>query len=159
MKSIIYPAIFHKTETGGFWVEFPDLPGCFTEADTLDEAVNMAGDALFVWFDNEEQERPEPSAVADIAVNGDDFVTLIKAEPYESDDAVKFRAATEVENGLTKRRLNKSQAAQILGVDRSYFSYIVSGKKTPAPDMAKRIGLLLDFDWHVFYADGIDARL
>ena len=133
MKNIIYPAVFHKAEEGGYWVEFPDLPGCVTEADTLEEAVVMAGDALFVWFDDEQQEQPAPSAVSDIKVEGDDFVTLVKAEPYES------------------------EAALILGVDRSYFTYIISGKKTPSPDMAKRIGLLLGFDWRVFYADGATA--
>lgn len=117
----------------------------------------MAGDALFVWFDDEQQEQPAPSAVSDIKVEGDDFVTLVKAEPYESEDAVKFRAAVEVENGLAQRNLNKNQAALILGVDRSYFTYIISGKKTPSPDMAKRIGLLLGFDWRVFYADGATA--
>ena len=157
MKNIIYPAVFHKAEEGGYWVEFPDLPGCVTEADTLEEAVVMAGDALFVWFDDETQAQPAPSAVSDIKVAGDDFVTLVKAEPYESEDAVKFRAAVEVENGLAQRNLNKNQAALILGVDRSYFTYIISGKKTPSPDMAKRIGLLLGFDWRVFYADGASA--
>ena len=55
MKNIIYPAVFHKAEEGGYWVEFPDLPGCVTEADTLEEAVVMAGGALVVWFDDEQQ--------------------------------------------------------------------------------------------------------
>ena len=154
MKDIIYPALFHKAEEGGYWVEFPDLPGCLTEGETLEEAYAMAGDALFVYSDGEEQLNA-PSEMTSIKVTDEgDFVSLVKAEPYESEDAVKFRAAVEVENGLTKRQLNKSQAAQILGVDRSYFTYIISGKKTPSPDMAKRIGLLLDFDWRIFYADG-----
>lgn len=157
MKNLIYPAIFHKTEKGGFWVEFPDLHGCLTEADNLDEAYNMAGDALYAWLNVSDQERPEPSLVSDIKADGDDFVTLVKAEAYESEDAAKLRAAVEIENGLTKRNLNKNQAAQILGVDRSFFTHIINGKKTPSPDMAKRIGLLLDFDWHIFYSDGASA--
>lgn len=151
MENIIYPAVFHKQEGGGYWVEFPDLPGCLTEGSNLDEAFNMAGDALFVWFANETQKKPQPSAPNKIKTSGEDFVSLIKAEPYESEDAVKFRAGMEIENGLQKKHLNKNQAAQILGVDRSYFTYLVNGKKTPSPEMAKRIGLLLDFDWKVFY--------
>ena len=55
MKDIIYPALFHKAEEGGYWVEFPDLPGCLTEGETLEEAYAMAGDALFVYSDGEEQ--------------------------------------------------------------------------------------------------------
>ncbi len=152
MKDIIYPAIFHKTEEGGYWVEFPDLPGCLTEGETLEEAYAMAGDVLFVYTDVEQQLN-QPSDITLIKLTDkNDFVSLIKAEPFESEEAVKFRAAVEIENGLEKRQLNKNQAAQILGVDRSYFTYIISGKKTPSPDMAKRIGLLLDFDWHIFYA-------
>jgi predicted RNase H-like HicB family nuclease/DNA-binding XRE family transcriptional regulator len=40
-----YPAILHKGEKA-FWVEFPDLPGCATQGDTMEELVYMAEDAL-----------------------------------------------------------------------------------------------------------------
>lgn len=30
----VYPAIIHEEE--GYWVEFPDLSGCFTNGSTLD---------------------------------------------------------------------------------------------------------------------------
>ena len=156
MKNLIYPAIFHKAEEGGFWVEFPDLPGCVTDGETVEEAFNMAGDALYVWTAGNEN-LPAPSDVSTIQTENDDFITLIKAEPYESEEAVKFKAAQAIEDGLEERKLNKNQAAQILGVDRSYFTYLVNGKKTPSPDMAKRIGLLLGFDWRLFYADGTGA--
>ena len=154
MKNIIYPAVFHKEETRGYWVEFPDLPGCLTEGETLEEALVMAADALFVYADGE-AELPGPTDISDLKVGEGEFVSLVKAEPYENEEAIKFRAALEVENGLAARNLNQNQAAIILGVDRSYFSYIISGKKTPSPDMAKRIALLLNFDWKVFYSDKV----
>ena len=157
MKNEIYPAIFHKTEKEGFWVEFPDLPGCLTEANTLDEAYNMAGDALYAWLNISDREYPAPSSISDIKAESGDFVTLVKAEAYESAEAVKVRAAVEIETGLAKRKLNKNQAAQILGVNRSLFTHIVNGKKTPSPEMAKRIGLLLDLDWRIFFSDGTSA--
>lgn len=34
MEAIIYPAIFYKQDKG-YYVEFPDIPGCLTEGDTL----------------------------------------------------------------------------------------------------------------------------
>lgn len=37
-------------EDGGFVVEFPDVPGCITEGDSLDEALYMAKDALSGWL-------------------------------------------------------------------------------------------------------------
>ena len=46
MNAIFYPAIFHPEETG-YSVEIPDIEGCFTQGDTMDEAVRMA-DADFV---------------------------------------------------------------------------------------------------------------
>ena len=153
MKKIIYPAIFHKEENNGYWVEFPDLQGCVTSGETLEEALSMAGDALYVWTESFKGNLPNASDVASMKVSKGDFVSLVKAEPYESDEAVKFQIAEAIENGLAERKLNKSQAALILGIDRSYFTYLVSGKKTPSPDMAKRIALLLGFDWHIFYSN------
>ena len=38
---------------GGYVVEFPDLPGCLTQGDTLDEAVSMAEDARIGWIETE----------------------------------------------------------------------------------------------------------
>ena len=49
MEKRIYPAIFHKEETG-YSVTFPDLPGCITEGDTLEEALYMAQDALGIYL-------------------------------------------------------------------------------------------------------------
>ena len=46
MKQYFYPAVFHTAEEGGFWVSFPDLPECLTEGDTMEEAYNMAIEAL-----------------------------------------------------------------------------------------------------------------
>ncbi len=38
----IYPAIFQPGEKDGYCVTFPDLSGCITEGDTLEEALYMA---------------------------------------------------------------------------------------------------------------------
>ena len=42
----VYTAIVHEAEEGGYWAEVPDLPGCVTEADTLDELKEMLKDAI-----------------------------------------------------------------------------------------------------------------
>ena len=44
-----YPAIIHP-ENGRYWVEFPDLDGCFSDGDTLAEAVSNAEEALGLFF-------------------------------------------------------------------------------------------------------------
>jgi len=36
---------------GGFVVEFPDLPGCITQIDSLDELAAMATEAKALWME------------------------------------------------------------------------------------------------------------
>lgn len=44
----------------GVW--FPDLPGCFSGGDTLDEALANAPEALALWLEDAEHEgRPAPA--------------------------------------------------------------------------------------------------
>lgn len=47
---IKYPLKIHKAEEGGFWAEFPDLPGCVTQGETEQEVMAMAKDALSGWL-------------------------------------------------------------------------------------------------------------
>ena len=47
---IEYFFIIHKVEEGGYWAEFPDLPGCIMEGDSEEEVLSMAKDALSGWL-------------------------------------------------------------------------------------------------------------
>ena len=53
---LFYPAVFHKAEEGGFWVSFPDFPECMTQGDSMDEAYEMAIDALGLSLSSIEDE-------------------------------------------------------------------------------------------------------
>ena len=44
-------AIIHEAEEGGFWAEVPSLPGCFTEADSMDELRANLKDAIQGWME------------------------------------------------------------------------------------------------------------
>ena len=46
MEKLFYPALFHKSEEGGFWISFPDFPECFTEGDDMKQAYEMTVEAL-----------------------------------------------------------------------------------------------------------------
>lgn len=79
----VYPAIFHKAEEGGYWIEFPDVQGAITEGDTMYEAIMMAEDVLslaLVCAEDEGQEIPSPSSHTDIKLGKDDFIEFIKAD-------------------------------------------------------------------------------
>lgn len=42
-----YKVVLHTdTEDGGYWVECPDIPGCVSQGDTVEEALEMIKDAL-----------------------------------------------------------------------------------------------------------------
>jgi antitoxin HicB len=38
--------ILHPEEDGGYWVEVPSLPGCISEGNTRDEALENIKDAI-----------------------------------------------------------------------------------------------------------------
>jgi predicted RNase H-like HicB family nuclease len=47
-----YPILIEEgTETTAFGVVVPDLPGCFSAGDTLDEALDAAKEAAAAWLD------------------------------------------------------------------------------------------------------------
>lgn len=43
-------AYVHPAEEGGYWAEVPALPGCVTEADTLDALVVNLNEAIEGWL-------------------------------------------------------------------------------------------------------------
>jgi predicted RNase H-like HicB family nuclease len=47
-----YPILIEEgSETSAFGVAVPDLPGCFSAGDTLDEALEAAAEAAAAWID------------------------------------------------------------------------------------------------------------
>ena len=86
MKMLCYPAVFHAdNEMGGYWVEFPDLPGCLTEGDNEIEAMEMAKDALSLYCDTSndifEREISTPSTCSDIMKRfPGELVMLVEAD-------------------------------------------------------------------------------
>jgi predicted RNase H-like HicB family nuclease len=64
-----YIAIVHKDPRSDFGVSFPDFPGCITAGSTIDEAKDMAHDALSLHIKGmlEDSENiPTPSKLEDI---------------------------------------------------------------------------------------------
>ena len=44
------------TETTAWGVVVPDLPGCFSAGDTLDEAMENAKEAIYLWVESWQKE-------------------------------------------------------------------------------------------------------
>ncbi len=99
MARYLYPAVFDPNENGGYTVTFPDLPGCVTEGDTLDEALQMAARAMALHLYGMEQdgdEIPVPSEPARVCfpedASDDAFVTVIAASTEPVRDEIRNRA-------------------------------------------------------------------
>ena len=68
------------TDDDGVSVEFPDLPGCLPCAESIDEAVENAREALglHLWGMEQDGETiPEPSAIKEIKVEGGGVPMLV----------------------------------------------------------------------------------
>lgn len=71
-----YTAIFEPAEEGGYIVFVPALPGCITEGDNLEEAMEMIKDAISAYIaslnkHNEpvpEEKGPSLVGVIDVSV-------------------------------------------------------------------------------------------
>jgi len=82
-----YPAIFTEEENGQYSVNFPDFEGsgygCFTGGNDLNDAMDMAKDALcLVLYDMEKESAavPKASGVKDFKVARNEFVSLIACD-------------------------------------------------------------------------------
>ncbi len=51
-------AVVHKEEDSAFGVTFPDLPGCFSAADEIEDVLPNACEALELWFEDAEDVKP-----------------------------------------------------------------------------------------------------
>ena len=81
MKKLFYPAIFHKAEEGGFWISFPDIPECMTQGDDMQQAYEMAVDALGLALTSREAEKeeiPTPSEPYKITTNAEEFCVVVE---------------------------------------------------------------------------------
>ena len=78
---LIYPACFYKNEdSGAYAVEVPDLPGCVTGGNSLEEAILMGIDAACGWILTELEEGrsvPFASAIDTIIPESGGFASLL----------------------------------------------------------------------------------
>ncbi len=86
MCKLFYPAIFHTAEEGGFWITFPDLPECMTQGDDMQNAYEMAVDALGLAISSRKKELleiPTPSKPHEISTSVDEYCVVIEFDMLE----------------------------------------------------------------------------
>jgi predicted RNase H-like HicB family nuclease len=111
-----------ESANDGITISFPDLPGAISCADTEEEAVSMARDALGAWIIANEDlgnDIPAPSRLSDVTCNAGQSICLIEAwlpifREEERKGSVKKNVTVPIWlNALAeKKRLNFSQILQ-----------------------------------------------
>lgn len=89
--NLVYPALCHY-EDGGYWCEFPDLNGCFSDGKTQTEIVENAKEALQGYAEScleRDIPLPKASSIKDIHANENDFVTYIAADITDAGKCVR----------------------------------------------------------------------
>jgi predicted RNase H-like HicB family nuclease len=58
-KVLQYDAVFEKEEDGGYSVWIPDLPGCASQGDTLEEAIENIKEAAELYLEDADNDQIE----------------------------------------------------------------------------------------------------
>ena len=130
-----YPAIFSPKGSGleGYTLEFPDIPGCFTCGDDMDECHWMAQDAIGLMLEDvDEKDYPAPSEVSDIDLSdcpAGSFVSFVcfDKEKYDADCKNPIKAASEHVG------FDAKQLSEFLGAPYRTVKSWLNGTRQPAP--------------------------
>jgi predicted RNase H-like HicB family nuclease len=118
----LYPAFFRRLTSGGYSVDFPDLPGCISAGDTLDEALSMAREALslhlFGMLEDGET-LPVASDPSSVPPEQGSFISPVEGRPEMVRDEIKNRSVKKtltipywLNEAAEKENINFSQVLQ-----------------------------------------------
>ena len=129
--------ISKDTKDGGYNVVFPDLPGCITQGETIDEALEYAKEALSLYL--EEAVDPKWQVPMPKTRKGRSYHWVCPA--YNVGAAILIRR-TRMMKGFTQVQLAKS-----LGITKQQLQKLETpGKSNPTVKMLERISEALGVD-------------
>lgn len=134
-----YPiAIEPGTESAAWGVVVPDLPGCFSAGDSMEEAMIQAEDAVTAWIEtalDAGQDIPKPSSIDALRAGHSDLAgwlwALVTVDPAMLDDTLE-----RVNISLPRRVLHRLDSrARDAGETRSGFiaRMAIEGRVPAAP--------------------------
>lgn len=110
-------AIVHKDADSAFGVEFPDLPGCFSAADLIEDVMPNACEALELWFEDATSVDPRrledirEAAADDLAAGA--FVIAVprirrSGKPVRANISLDRGMLDAIDHAAAERRLTRS---------------------------------------------------
>ena len=114
-----YVAVIDKDPESAYGIRFPEVSGCFSAADTFEEIVPNAIEALSLFFEGSEPVPPRGletvrEQVADDIANG----AVLMMIPYVHDRKRVVRVNLSLEKGFLD---TLDEAARMRGMTRSAF--------------------------------------
>lgn len=118
----VYPAVFTPAEEGGYLVDFPDIPGCFTDGDDMADAIYYAEDVLplmLLDYEDDNKPVPTPTPINELTVPDGGFTSMILADTLEYRKAISKKSVKKtlsipqwLDTIATKRNVNFSNVLQ-----------------------------------------------
>jgi predicted RNase H-like HicB family nuclease len=116
---MLFPVVIHKDPDSSYGVTIPDLPGCFTAGDTLDQAMRNLQEAVELHLEGEER-VPAPSTIDRWARDpdyADGIFALVDVDlDFLADETLRVNISVK---RSTLARIDR--AAKAAGEDRSEF--------------------------------------
>ena len=114
-----YVAVIDKDADSAYGVRFPEVPGCFSAADTFGEIVPNSIEALSLFFENAEAAPPQGletvrEQVADDVASG----AVLMMIPFVRDRRRNVRVNLSLAKGFLD---TLDEAARMRGMTRSAF--------------------------------------
>lgn len=116
-----YPAIF-RTEDEGYTIMFPDVEGCVTQGESLEDGYEMAVDALALqlsYYIDNKIELPKSSQPNEIQLQNNEFVAIIEFDVLQykkKHDSAAVKKTLTIPSWLNElaieKNINFSQALQ-----------------------------------------------
>ena len=114
-----YVAVIDKDPGSAYGVQFPEVPGCFSAADSFEEIVPNAIEALSLFFEDGEPVPPRGmEAVRDEVAGNIANGAVLMMIPYVQDRKRVVRVNLSLEKGFLD---TLDEAARMRGMTRSAF--------------------------------------
>ena len=67
LEYLFITSILPEAEGGGYLIQYPDLPGCMSDGETIQEAIENGRDAVRSWIETARvhgEEMPAPGSAS-----------------------------------------------------------------------------------------------
>ena len=118
-KAMHYVAVVNKDPDSTYGIRFPEAPGCFSAADSFEDILPNAIEALALYFEDGDEAQPRGlEAVREEVAEEIAAGAVLILVPYLADRRRTVRVNFSIDKGLLD---TLDEAARMLGISRSAF--------------------------------------